>query len=366
MNAKDNLIRARTALVLDDPFFGSLVLRLTPVEKPGMGTMGVDGKSLYYDPKFVDSLDISELKGVCCHEVLHCATGHQFRRGDREHKKFNIAADYALNPLIISAGFKLPSTALLNDAYKDMCAEEIYNLLPEGNDGEGQGNDPGGCGEVMDGDGSQSEQAQKEQEWKIAVVQAAQSAKIQGKGDLPAGIARLVDEIVNPKADWKTILRRFVDNCNKNDYTWTRPNKRYLPQGIYLPSLKSESLKPIAVVMDTSGSCIDSLPQFSAELTAILREFNTTLNVIYCDAAIQHTQEFKSGETVILEANGGGGTDFRPAFEHIEEKKQELACCIFMTDGDGDFPDTAPAYPILWANVQKGKKYPFGEVVDIQ
>src|SRR6476646_6735176 len=122
------LTRARTQLLLNQPFFGTLCLRLKLV--PGeLPTMATDGRRIVYDPAFVDELTPAELEAVLAHEVLHCALGHHCRRGARDPRLWNEAADLAINPILIGNGFTLPAGALVDPSFGNLSAEEIYARL---------------------------------------------------------------------------------------------------------------------------------------------------------------------------------------------------------------------------------------------
>jgi predicted metal-dependent peptidase len=252
---------------------------------------------------------------------------------------------------------------------------------PEGGEGEGQGSgqdstqnhDPGRCGEVRDcpsPDGtaaSPSELAQAGQDWKVALGQAAQVAK--GQGSLPAGMARVVEEVLHPLLDWREVLRRFVDLSAKSDYSWMRPNRRHIAEGLYLPSLQSESLPPIVLAVDTSGS-VDGglLARFASEIGAILEAYETTVNVLYCDSEMHGGEEFTKDDIPIkLHAEGGGGTDFNPVFDHCDNLPDPITCLVYLTDMRGDFPEVEPGYPVLWVSTGRPEDgAPFGEVVQLR
>lgn len=122
------LARARTQLLLNQPFFGTLCLRLKLAPGP-VPTMATDGRRIVYDSSFVNSLKPAELEAVLAHEVLHCALGHHCRRGQRDPQLWNQAADLAINPILIGNGFTLPSGALVDPAFYNLSAEEIYARL---------------------------------------------------------------------------------------------------------------------------------------------------------------------------------------------------------------------------------------------
>ena len=101
------LTKARTQLLLNQPFFGSLCLRLKLV--PGdVPTMATNGKLILYNCGFVESLTPAELEGVLAHEVMHCALAHHCRRGSRDPRLWNEAADFAINPIVLNNGLALP------------------------------------------------------------------------------------------------------------------------------------------------------------------------------------------------------------------------------------------------------------------
>ncbi len=178
METRTKLTKARTRLVLSQPFFGSLALRMGLIENPAIETMATNGRDVYFNPSFVDGLSMDELVGVLAHEVMHPACNHHTLRGGRDAERWNIAADYAINPVLIDNGFTLPEGALLDPACSGLSAEAIYNRLPPAQSGGGSGQDgtepnpdPGRCGGVMDapGDGgkaSAAELASAEAEWR--------------------------------------------------------------------------------------------------------------------------------------------------------------------------------------------------------
>lgn len=382
--ALKRVTKARANLVLDAPFFGSLSLRLTLKEDQSCKTAWVDGKAMGYNPEFIKSLSMDELKGVIAHEVMHLACCHHTRMQARDAQKWNAAGDYAINSILEESKFVLPKGRLRESQFDGKSAEEIYNLIPnqngngqgnQGTNGQGQGqdNDPGQCGEVKpfpgeNGQASESELAQAEGEAKIAVTQAATQAKACGK--LPGAIAKLVDSLVNPKVAWQDVLRRFVQQSARNDYSWSRPNRRFIANGLYLPSLHSQDLGKIVLAIDTSGSIGENdLIQFASELTAILEEFpSCEVQVIYCDAQVNYVQVYQYADLPLqLTIHGGGGTRFSPVFDHVDAEGETPTCLIYLTDLQcSDYPEYAPSYPVLWVTTEDHYRAPyFGEVIEM-
>jgi predicted metal-dependent peptidase len=133
--------------------------------------------------------------------------------------------------------------------------------------------------------------------------------------------------------------------------------------GHYLPSLYSEDLKNIIVAVDCSGSTRQEVPAFFAEIDQIVNDFQCTLTVISHDTRITAIEEFSSNDLPIRpRIQGGGGTDFRPVFEYIENSGADPAALIFLTDLYGPFPDRAPGYPVLWISTSD-ERAPFGDTV---
>jgi predicted metal-dependent peptidase len=91
------------------------------------------------------------------------------------------------------------------------------------------------------------------------------------------------------------------------------------------------------------------------------------VTVLYCDASINHVDEYKPDDyPVMLRTHGGGGTDFRPVFEHTDEHNEDVQCLIYLTDMMGKFPDAEPDYPVMWVSNSKIQEAPFGQVVSLK
>ena len=121
--------KSRAALLLDHPFFGTLLFRLGARPRTSIETMATDGVSLFYNPKFVETLSAAQLMGTLAHEVMHPALQHHTRRNGRDPRRWNMACDYAINPMLVDVGLTLPEGVLLEDRFRGMSAERIYNQL---------------------------------------------------------------------------------------------------------------------------------------------------------------------------------------------------------------------------------------------
>ena len=270
---KLRLTKAKTSLILEHPFVGSIALGMPHTFQEGVGTACTNGKRVLYDPAFVSDLTDDQLKFLVAHECMHPMLEHNFRRQSRDPKKWNMAADYAINQLLTdeSIGTFIPGGCLnkaLYDAGQGM-AEQIYTLLPDQpGDGDGDGGIGGTGQDLEDGEGTTQDQAQQAAEWKVKVAQAAQAAKMMGK--LSAGMARLVDQVLNPTVDWREVLQRFVVKHKTEERSFARPNRRFLSQGLYMPSRSGERMGPVAFLVDCSGSVgDDELAQMAAEVRMV-------------------------------------------------------------------------------------------------
>ncbi len=385
MNAKEKITKARTRLILDQYFFGSLAMRLVLEENESFQTASTDGHSLCYNPSFIDSLSMQETIGLLAHEVMHCALDHVRRGEGKDGMLWNMAADYTINENLRNAGFSLPQGGLFDTNFHGMATEEIYHQLrqqkQQGGGGQGkegqQGNgkqqasspqndpnsqDPGKCGGVHQNPNlSKEERQQLAEEWKGATAQAAQMCK--NKGDLPNEIRLQIKELIDPPLPWHVLLRDFVERCAKNDYNWTRPNRRYISEGIILPSLLSEVLPEMVIANDTSGSTMGVQDEFAREASGVLSSYKTTVRVIYCDAAVHGEEVYETEDLPIkLKPIGGGGTSFVPVFDYIEKMGYMPACLIFLTDLYGTFPSRPPEYPVMWIT-PNDQKAPFGTTI---
>ena len=359
--------KAKTALILEHPFIGSVALNMPMSIDNSVPTAATNGKRVLFNEEFCNGLSDEELKFLVAHECMHPMLEHNFRRGERDTYKWNQAADYVINKLLTDEGIgKMPEQGLLDDnIYKQGggTSDGIFNLLPD-TPQDGQGN--GGQGQPLDscedGQGSPAEVSQQQAEWKVKVAQAAQSAKMMGK--MSAGLERLVEEILKPKVDWRDVLQRFVVKCRSDQRSWARPNRRFLSQGLYLPSVSGESLGEIAFAVDCSGSIgQDEINQFASEITTVWQDQRPTkVHVIYFDSEVSHYDEFDQDNEPVVKPHGGGGTAFSPVFRYMADKGIEPVACIFLTDLCCDDFGDAPDYPVLWVSTHDDKA-PFGEVV---
>ena len=363
--AQQKFTRARSQLLLKQPFFGTLCLRLKPIETEEVPTAGTDGKRLLYNPKFFLSLTDQQRVGLLAHEVMHVVFMHMVRLHERDPYLWNVAGDYVINLVVRDAGLQLPQTDLIDDKYANMTTDQIYAELqknpPEPNEGDGK-ESFGAC--VQKSAEVDKNPGEFEADMSVAIQQAAEAAKAQGK--LPSSLQSLIDEIVKPKVNWKERLARFLRNNNKSDFSWQKPNRRFIGQGLYLPSMFSPCIESVGVITDTSGSRTDEeLNQDLGEISAMLIDANVeNVHFVQADTHVTAEETF-TRESLPLKVTmeGRGGTRFGPAIKHMAETHPEISCLIYLTDLESDDFGSEPHFPVVWVT-NSATEAPYGEIIE--
>ncbi|WP_321493700.1 VWA-like domain-containing protein [uncultured Desulfobacter sp.] len=415
--AKSRLLKARADMVISHPFFACLAMRLTLKEDRNCRTAWTDGRIFGYNPDYINILPREKLIGLSAHTVMHPACGHHMRRGSRDPDLWNQACDYVINPILLDAGLVLPDGFLWDDGYAGKTAEYVYRILKAGgaddlsetddnpdarpneaprdqsrdqdkkeasnvNADNGaaadeaeedphQDPDPGGSGEVRDRGGSNEKSFagvdDEQDDWERALIQAAANARAMGK--LPRGVEILIQEKFSPILPWQAILARFIQQSARQDYTWARPNPRYIHQGLYFPALVSDQMPEMVLAVDTSGSVQPGeLARFTEELSDIFSLNPSRVHLLYADLTVNRYECIEGSRMdPDLLPKGGGGTDFRAVFEFVRTNGIAPFCLIYFTDMQCTlFPARSPAYPVLWIRAgQGGMDPPFGEVIDM-
>lgn len=383
----ERMIQTRRAMMVSEPhlkFFAYLLSRLDFKATISIPTAGCDGVNLWYNPLWIGDLSPVHLVFVMAHEVMHPAAGHHLRMENREPDRFNIAGDLAINPLLMDSGFEFlqsgirPGVGKFNFLPEDSrwSAERYYDAIPDSMMEEYRkmmkGMDPGECGAILPhpdidqmGDG---EKNYDEQTWNSAVINAARSAY--SRSNMPGELARLVDELVNPKTRWQDILREFVVAIGRDDYSWLHPSKRLMvAMDEILPGPWSEKLGHLLFSIDSSGSIShNQLIEFASQLIAVMELNPMTITIFFHHTDVYHRAEWKPGDdNISFNKLKGGGTSHVDVFREAYKLDNTPIAMIALTDLCTKFPDTTPDFPVLWAvNEQyKDMQIPFGTKVVI-
>lgn len=360
------------------------VLMCSPTEVcPGVPTAFTDGWRVVIGAEFMDTLDDKTLAWVICHERFHVMLRQLkvwqglFRQDAR---RANRAADYVINLLIDDCDPTGKVTTrwphcCFDEKYRGMDTKQVFDLLAqEPQDGRGNGGD-GGDGEPFDehewggGEGVTPE----EQEMRDRMIDTAIRQGEMLAGKLGGNVPRAIHELTEPKVDWREPLREFVTSVanDKELSTWRKPNRRWLGQGVYMPTMYSEAVGPIVVAIDTSGSVYEELlTAFISEMFSLCQQVSPErLHLLWWDAEVEGEQVFERGDYEAApekaEPKGGGGTDPSCVMRYIEEKQLKPEACVVFTDGYCPFPSEAPEYPVLWA-INTNVVAPWGVTVKVE
>lgn len=377
MRQVTKLEKAKAALVLDHPFFASILLRRPMVAREDIPILGIDRRgTIYYNPKAIEGLPVQQIVWGLAHECFHYMGQHAARAGNRQHKKWNHATDGWINDTLTTAGVGQPVPGTVNmPGSKDKTCETIYDELPDdeggggggGGGGDGQDQPQGGDGmddDLMDEGSPMTESEVNEQaaQVKIEIAEAAQAAKMRGK--MPAALQQFVADVLESRTPWYDILERFMTGLTSADYSWRRPNRRFIPAGNYLPSTgKAPTMGEVVVQVDVSGSVSEQeLAYYNGHLKRIVEQCNPEkTHVIYTDTQVQRHVEFEAGEEVNLEFYSGGGTHMPAGFDWCAEQGIDPEVMVTLTDGYTGF-DSAPPFPTIWC-ISSDKVAPYGETV---
>lgn len=372
---------AKFRIMNKSPFFGTILYNLPVIEDTKIPTLGVDGESLFYNPKFWNSLKASEQMGVLMHEAGHLFLGHIWRRKNRNEiavdpttgqtvSLFNLAGDLVINLMIKEdSRFDLPKNCPLEQKYSGWFTEQVYEdllkTIPKATPQQMKDLIKNGfCDKSKWKKGKGAGKA-KEQEakWENITKQALENAK--AKGQLPSLLKRLYDKL-QPKEDWRALLRDYVQPFS-DDYSFSPADRRFLDEPFILPDIiDGQKIDYIVVAVDTSGSIEETqLSHFIAEIRGIMASYDKVKVLLtFCDAKASPFVSLEEFEDEKIKPTGGGGTDFNPVFDLIKKEETPPKALFYFTDLFGDFPKKAPLdYDVIWVSTNEQGKAPFGKTL---
>jgi len=376
VDANTLLVKAKSQLTAKHPYFGMLASRLKHEENSKIDSFASNGVRFIYNPEYIQERSMDELFFILTNCVMHHILSHSARKLDRKGPLWQLATDYAINNMLKKNKLKIPDGANYNRDFRNMYSEEIYEVLKEQIQ-ESSGKDSYDDAELLSSfikdKGGDSTIFQKieditkdkiQDEWDYAASLAKEVA--QKKSSTPLGLERFAKKVKTNDIDWKFELYNAINKHMRNNYAFMPPNKRHLYRGVALPSLASDTLSLI-VAIDTSGSIReDVLGAFIAEFKSIMQNFpSVSIELLIADAKVHSHHTFIGGEDMDFALKGGGGTDYRPVFDYVEQNLPMSSMLLYFTDGDGIFPRIPPPYEVLWALSQNKNKIPFGRKLQI-
>ena len=340
-------------------------------------TACTNGRDVIYNADFIKTLDDKELNFVVLHEALHKVYQHMhlWRKLFKEDGNLaNMAADYVVNYAIHEADSnneitKMPSSALFDKQYANMTTKQIFDLLKQNGGGDG-----GGGHDTHDWEGAESLSDDEVKETIKQLDQALRQGEII-RSKMQGNKNRAVNEILEPKVNWREQLRDFVNaTCRNKDRTsWKRPHKRFIGHDIYMPSMIGETIGKVVIGIDTSGSIGDKeLNEFLTEVVAICDDVSpSSIELLYWDTHVAGHETYNQGDYKALVQStkpaGGGGTHVGCVNQYIKDKRIEPEAIIILTDGyvEDDFGGNWD-YPTLWAITTKHITSPHGKTIHIE
>jgi predicted metal-dependent peptidase len=392
----EKLTTARVGLLLKAPFFGNMATRMRLIQSDDWcPTAATNGRDFFYSTEFVKKLSVKKLEFLFAHEICHAVFDHFGRLGSRNPKLANIAQDYAVNQILVDEriGEKITEVDICYDSkYRGKAWEEIYDELFEKaekigiedllkmlgdqldehikeEEGAGAGEDEG---EGKDGKGGKPRLTKEEaeairQEIKNAMIQSAAAA---GAGKTPAGIQRMIKNWTEPKVDWRQLVQQEIQSIVRNDYSFTRVNRKSMHSGAILPGMKEATTIDVAIAVDMSGSIGgEDASTFLGEIKGIMDQYEDFKINLWCfDTDIYNHKEISqdnSQDLIEYEPMGGGGTDFERNWEYMKDMGIQPKKFIMFTDGypcgswgDPDYTDT-----VFIVKGNTSAEAPFGQTV---
>ena len=356
--SKQNLVTTRVDLVRIFPFFGFLIMSTDyffTTELPTMAATTVGGNKIYVNEEFLNSMNRKERAFVIAHEMLHIFLEHIGRQTEHNYhpKLWNVATDFCINSFITELKenrVEMPKVGLYDNKYKAMSADQIYQILLEENDGDPE-KAAGQFGEAGNGDGEpapfdvlgripMSDAQRTENRQKIAASMGQHDMdKVKNMGDGYADLIRQFEDLIESKIPWQQVLREYITQTSKNRYTYNRPSRKSYHSRIIFPTMTGDNIELVFGV-DTSGSMSDKdLGEALSELHSICEDFdNWSVDLISCDTEAhligeyisEDGDDFASIDTGLV---GGGGTAMGSMAVYANEREEQPAVCVIITDG---------------------------------
>jgi predicted metal-dependent peptidase len=371
MDKQQSLSKISKELMLREPYYGFFLIMLNKMWRKDLPTAGVSKNGINYqlaiNEEFWTSLSEKHQMGLLKHELLHIAFGHLVSFGSFRNKKLaNVAMDMEINQYIDPD--YLPTGGIDINNYEDLDLDRkagcryYYDKLQQLKDEKDK---DGTCGnEEMDklldnidnGDvpdhstweefDDLSEAEKKLIEKQIQkVLSDAKEQTIKKRGNVPGEIEGviIIEEIVKPKFDWRSYVRRFSGTSTKvfTKKIRRKENRRYDEN----PGLKIKMKQHMLLAIDTSGSVSDTeLTEFMNEIHHIYKA-GVDITIVQCDTSINSIEEYKGKNE--LNVKGRGGTEFDPVLDYYNANQKKYTSLVYFTDGEC-YTSVKPKGRILW------------------
>lgn len=363
------LDKAKSKLFLNSnaAFLGPILTSLEFIWDDNIETAATDGERFWWAPKDFLICSFDERVSTVFHEVWHVARLHMLRCGNRDPKKWNYACDIRLNRDLVNDGYKIGHDWVqYHHEIPHELEEDIYDWLVKNNTPIPQ-NQSKHIGD-MKGQGDPAKAAGNAQATINTVVRAIHQANLAGKpGSVPGGIREFIDQFLEPVIDWEKELQDWMQDLLEEDYSWSRPNRRYAD--IYLPHRFEDDgrLEHLIYYLDVSGSISkDDIIRFNSEVKFVKEQFNPKkMTFVQFDTIIQKVDVMKEDDVFSsIEVIGRGGTCLRKVREHII-KNEPTAAIIFTDLYVAPMEKLPKEIPVLWVSTTKDQRGAFGKTIHI-
>lgn len=371
----DIMQRAIYAIMCENVFWTVMLGDMPLVATDKVKTAATDGKHIFHNPKWSSKLTLRKAMGTCVHEGYHPMAEHLTRRGNRDFKEWNISGDLAINQMILEDKWELPDGALLDDNYKGMITEAIYDLrMKEREDRAKKGQDPDDdirkkfdeneLGDLIETPDMTEEQKQQEIE-RLREKVAMAATLAEQAGQMTGALDRFVKSILYPPPSLAEALEQYYAHAVPEDEEdWSRRDTRI--DDFFEPSLSTERMGPVVILGDTSGSHTErDIERCVGAIDTVMSTVNPEqIIVIWWDTDLQHVEELEPGDPIVLHPKGGGGTRMDKALDYIGDNYEPEAV-IMITDCETPWPKQEPDYPLIVLSTSS-KTSPIGSTIRIK
>ncbi|MCD6259926.1 MAG: hypothetical protein J7J31_10025 [Helicobacteraceae bacterium] len=364
---QNKISQAKAKLLLEYPYFGTLASKLEMVANEDIQAFKSNGVKLEYNPDFFERIELSEMEFVFANGAMHASLAHERRKNNRSGWLWQMATDFAINDMLTENGLMRPDEAHYRKRFCGMYAEEIYaelkdDLLRNDEDLEYEAEDS----EDVQKEPNENIQEEILQEQLLAEEAISRLTSEAARGDAPKSMERFFTLDSLGKIDWRNELKVALDRYFKDDFVLMPPSKKLLSQGIYLPSSISQTFR-LVIAVDSSGSVDEELlNSFLNEVNFLMGMVqNYQIELLVCDDRLHLHQSFYTGERLECKLMGGGGTNYNPVFDFIEQELDDVKLLLYFTDLEGIFPKEEPPYEVKWIS-PKENEIPFGALILLQ
>ena len=367
---EQELHRFITSLLIEQPFYGDILLKLPIVRDDSVPTACTDGRTIRWSGKFFGPLNENQRHYVLMHEVFHTLLMHPLRRGSKDPEIWNVAADLVVNAMCDELATYLnyssspatrlqrPPNGLFAAISPDITADTLYELIQQDNKGRSgrkllmrrhywNAHGMPNSGSLVDAlppppdlltsQLSEEEAAVLQQEMRELLKSAMEH--VQGDGAASWMPARLAELLKVKPLNWKSLLRDFLSEAQSDDTSYATPERKYLHMDMILPGhglSEDDELDSVWAFIDSSGSISqEEMDAFLTQMYHLVKEFHCEMNIAYWSTSVTDVYRKIRSEKQVLQSlpRHSGGTDINCVYRWVQEQKLRPWVSLILTDG---------------------------------